>query len=187
MSRRVRGCLRGLSTGTVFDCWFRYLTHQSPSFSKEALGHPMTGISPVRTSLASQSRFEAALARLSPHSQITITRQPSAVNFSRLFKSRARFAANFDCQKSDRVVGLAESRQPGCLCQKQPLTNTQVRYFGKTMSGEPGSLRSFSTYLRPARCSTFRTMISGLVSLRPIPAIQRARVSLSTMSVIEHF
>ncbi len=54
------------------------------------------------------------------HSQITTTRQPADASADPVSKSRATFAANFDCQKSDRVFGSVAPRQPRCRCQKQP-------------------------------------------------------------------
>lgn len=137
----------------------------------------------MRTSSGSQTSLSAALRCFKPHSQITMTRQPSVANAARFCLSRATLPANFCCQNSWRVAGDAASLQPSWRCQKHPCTNMQSRCFGMTMSGLPGSRLSFSTNRSPALCRTFRTINSGLVSFPPMLAIHLDRVSLSTMSV----
>ena len=143
----------------------------------------MNGCIPIRTSSGSQASRSLAERCLIPHSQITMTRQPSAANDSRLRLSRSMLASNFCCQNSWRVAGVVASLQFACRCQKHPCTKMQSRCFGSTMSGVPGKRRSLSTYRSPALCRTFRMKISGLVFFPPIPAIHLDRVALSTMSL----
>ena len=52
-----------------------------------------------------------------------------------------------------------------CICQKQPLMNTIVRYFGNTTSGCPGYRLSFLRNRRPFEKRKLRTIISMDVSL----------------------
>lgn len=137
----------------------------------------------VRTSSGSRTSLSTASRCLRPHSQITMTRQPSAANAAMFRFSRSTLVANFCNQKSRRVDGVTVSLQSSWRCQKQPCTKTQSRCLGKTMSGLPGNRLSFNIYRRPALCRTRRTIISGLVSFPRMPAIHLDLVSLSTMSV----
>ena len=100
------------------------------------------------------------------HSQIVRTAQPafrSALSFRR---SRATLSLNFFVQNSTRVLGVVAFAQLLCRCQKQPLTKTTVRYFGRTMSGVPGRSLRCKRKRRPRACSICRTAISAPVSER---------------------
>lgn len=65
--------------------------------------------------------------------------------------SLAEFPSSFFIQNSRRFVGVVQFLQPRCLCQKQPCTNTTVRYRGSTTSGRPGNFFPWSLNLYPSR------------------------------------
>lgn len=60
----------------------------------------------------------------------------------------------------------------GCWCQKQPCTNITVLCLGKTISGQPASLRTCILKRKPISCSMERTLSSGVVSLLLIRRIR---------------
>ena len=114
---------------------------------------------------------------------MTRTRQPRARNASSLSRSRATFRLNFSDQKPILVLGSQANRQPSCLCQKQPCTNTTDRYLGNTRSGRPGRSFRCGRKRNPRRCAVRRTTTSGTVSRPLIRDIIALRRRLSTMSV----
>lgn len=69
----------------------------------------------------------------------------------------------FFFQNPALLIGLSERRHPICPCQKQPFTK-MTRFFRETtMSGFPGSDRTWRRYRIPICDKAFRTRISGFV------------------------
>ena len=99
------------------------------------------------------------------HSHTVITVHPRASRCAVVTSSQCRFLAIFSSQNSTFDFGLVAYRHPLCPCQKHPFTIIATPYFGRTISGLPGSLRSCSRNLNPRACSPFLTRISGLVFL----------------------
>ena len=79
-------------------------------------------------------------------------------------RSRCTFFFIFCSQNSLFWTGSLP-RGHECPCQKQPCTNTAVRYFGKTMSGEPGRSLRCSRKRKPSLCNRDLTMSSARVFL----------------------
>ena len=79
---------------------------------------------------------------LSSHSQTTITFQPDLRRSSLLRLSRAAFPRILGPQYSWLEDGQTKRGQ-SCLCQKHPFTKITVWYLGRTISGQPGKLRTF--------------------------------------------
>lgn len=115
----------------------------------------MTSHSPSVSAVA--STVLAAVA----HSQTTATRYPSDMSAAIFLWSRSTLAANFACQKTSRVFGIAALPQPAWRCQKQPRTKTTALWRDRTMSGLPGLPRPWILYLKPHQCRAFRMNISG--------------------------
>ena len=80
----------------------------------------------------------------SSHSHTTITFQPIASSSACCLTSRSWLRSSFALQNSTFDFGTRVAfGQFSCICQKQPLMNTIVRYFGNTTSGCPGYRLSF--------------------------------------------
>ena len=119
-----------------------------------------------------------------PHSQITATFQPRSSSSRCVRMSRATLASNFRVQNSTFDFGVVAFLQPGCRCQKHPCTKIAMRHRGNTMSGCPGRSFRCSRNLRPIACATFRTRISGPVSLLPTRDMSQDRRSGDNRSAI---
>jgi len=131
--------------------------------------------------ISSISRFNRSslfVLLASSHCHTTTTFQPSPFSVSIFRLSRSMFAEIFFPQNSAFVAGSWALLHPGWPCQKQPCTNTIVRYFGRTMSGLPANLLSWILYLKPFEKRYFRTRISGFVSLPLILDIILLRLSV---------
>ena len=86
----------------------------------------------------------------SSHSHTTITFQPIASSSACCLISRSWLRSSFALQNSTFDFGTRVAfGQFSCICQKQPLMNTIVRYFGNTTSGCPGYRLSFLRNRRP--------------------------------------
>lgn len=86
----------------------------------------------------------------SSHSHTTITFQPIASSSACCLTSRSWLRSSFALQNSTFDFGTRVAfGQFSCICQKQPLMNTIVRYFGNTTSGCPGYRLSFLRNRRP--------------------------------------
>jgi len=81
-------------------------------------------------------------------------------------------------------LGVVHFLQPLCRCQKQPCTNTTVRYFFRTKSGVPGRFLLCSLKRYPIRCRAERSLNSGLVSLPDTRDIIQERFFGDTISAI---
>lgn len=79
---------------------------------------------------------------LSPHSQTTITFHPASRSNSLFRLSRATLPRILGSQYSGLEDGQTKRGQ-SCLCQKHPFTKITAWYLGRTMSGQPGKLRTF--------------------------------------------
>ena len=112
----------------------------------------------------------ASISR-SSHSQTVSTPHPPDSSRSTFFASRVRFPRSFFIQKSRLDVGMVARLQPGCWCQKQPLTKTTFLREGNTKSGFPGKSVRCRRYLYPILCRARRTTISGIVPLDLTAAI----------------
>lgn len=120
---------------------------------------------------------------LASHSQIRLTFQPRDSSARRFWASRSTFRRNFSSQKATFDFGMEAFRHSGCLCQKQPSTNTASLRRGITRSGVPGKSRRWMRKRSPIECAVRRTIISGLVSLdftRDISRDRRSGESRST-------
>ena len=102
---------------------------------------------------------------ISWHSHSVMVCQPISLNSIRRFKSLSWFRLIFSCQNKVFVLGSTKYLQFWCPCQKHPLMKMAVRYFLRTMSGEPGSFFTLSLYLNPRENKNLRTRSSGFVSL----------------------
>ncbi len=118
------------------------------------------------------------------HSQITPTLHPSSFSESKCNLSRSVFFFNFGSQYSFLLEGISCRLHPGCWCQKHPCTNIIILYFGKTISGFPGSFLTFRRKRNPARCSIDLTTSSGFVSRLLIRDIFLLRCSEEIVSTI---
>src|SRR6185312_3908590 len=112
-----------------------------------------------------ESNVESIFFFLNLHSKIVITFQLSLFNNFIFCISRNLFLSNFLNYHSVLVFGITKYLQFLCPCQKQPLTKITVLYLGKTISGLPGRLLSWSLYRYPLACKNLRTNISGFVFL----------------------
>jgi len=126
-------------------------------------------------------------AGLISHSQTTRGYQPISLSSADTLMSRSTLAASFLLQNSVLVCGSLAFRQSACRCQKQPFTNTTLRFEANTKSGLPGSFLSLTRYRSPCECKNRRTMSSGLVSLPRTLAITWLRFSGAKTSVIQSF
>lgn len=72
------------------------------------------------------------------HSHIVSTFHPAARSFFRFFRSRRWLFLSFGRQYSVRDLGMCESMQPRCWCQKQPRISIILFSRVKTRSGLPG-------------------------------------------------
>jgi len=111
------------------------------------------------------------LSGFSSHSQTVMQCQPIFANLFCSSLSRSLLRLIFFFQKSVFVLGNRKYLQPSCPCQKQPLTNTHVRYLRSTTSGWPGSRGLFSLYRNPCLHRYLRTRISGFVFAERIETI----------------
>ena len=125
-----------------------------------------------------------SLLFFSLHCQISITFQPSFLKSRFFFLSLALFSAIFVFQYFLFELGNLPARHE-CPCQKQPLTNITVSYFGRTISGVPGYRLSFFLNRKPLENRYFLTKISGSVSLPEILAISWLRFFLEYISGIK--
>jgi len=112
------------------------------------------------------------------HSHMIATFQPERLSKSSFFLSRSMLAENFFSQNSVRVFGVVVFEQPW-RCQKQPCTNTAIRRLVNTKSGDPGSVRTQTRYLKPIRYAALRTASSADVSRWRTAAMIRLRVGLT--------
>lgn len=127
-------------------------------------------------------RFEKSaeiLRGVAVHCQTVSTFQSSRRSAARFRLSRATLARIFSRQNSTRVFGHTKYLQL-CLCQKHPLTNTTVRWRGRTMSGRPGRSLRCNRKRKPAAWSARLTTSSGLVFLPFTAAILRLRAAETT-------
>ena len=113
---------------------------------------------------SSRARNSEAAILSSSHSQIVLTLQPSRRSLRSFAMSRALLPSSFGSQNRLLLCGILPFRQR-CACQKQPLTCKAVEYFGSTMSGQPGRLRTWRRNRKPIAWSARRTVTSGRVSL----------------------
>ena len=113
-----------------------------------------------------EKRFFSVFSGSDPfswHYQITITFHPNAFSWFSASLSRFWVPEILSIHHSVRVLGITKYRQPSCPCQKQPLINSTVLYLGKTISGFPGRVFTFSLYLKLLANKNCRTSISGFV------------------------
>ena len=83
------------------------------------------------------------------------------------------------------IAGRPIPKRPqSCICQKQPFTKTTVLYLGSTISGHPGSFRTFFLYRRPWENRYLRTISSGLVFVLRICDMFLLRTSFECVSAI---
>ena len=99
-------------------------------------------------------------------SQTRMTRQPAAIRSASVSRSRSTFRRSFACQYSAFALGRTPcSWQP---CQKQPSTNTAIRWRENTTSARRrdrlGAGATSTRYLSPRRWSSRRSASSGAVS-----------------------
>src|ERR1035437_3789086 len=102
---------------------------------------------------------------LSEHSHKLIIFQPSFFSALAAFASLAMLPFIFLSHHSVLVLGTTKYLQFLCPCQKQPCTKITVLYFGRTISGLPGRLLSWSLKRNPLACKNFLTSIAGFVFL----------------------
>jgi hypothetical protein len=119
-------------------------------------------IVPVRTAWL----MRAAAAIAGSCSQTRMTRQPAAIRSASVSRSRSTFRRSFARQYSAFALGRTPcSWQP---CQKQPSTNTAIRWRENTTSARRrdrlGAGATSTRYLSPRRCSSRRSASSGAVS-----------------------
>ena len=91
---------------------------------------------------------------------VHMTFHPASRRSLQFFRSLSTFPRIFFVQYSVFDAGQTNLGQ-SCLCQKQPLTKMTVRYFGRTMSGFPGSFATFFRYRKPCANRYLRTNSSG--------------------------
>lgn len=118
------------------------------------------------------------------HSHITSALQPRFVMSTIFNASRSTFRLNLARHISTFVLGRVAFGQPRWRCQKQPCTNTAIRYFGKTKSGAPGRSRRCNRYRYPKEKTSFLTIISGVVFLLFTALMISLRFSLETRSAM---
>ena len=126
----------------------------------------------LASSLNAISRFFA----FSSHCQTVITLYPISLSFWIFPLSLIMFLDIFSLQNSVLVAGNVAFLQFSCPCQKHPLTNIIVLYFGKTISGFPGKSFTFFLNLNPLENKYFLTKISVLVSLPEILDMMEERL-----------
>lgn len=117
------------------------------------------------------------------HSHTVMQCHPIFASFFCSSLSRSLFRLIFFSQKSVFVLGSRKYLQPSCPCQKQPLTNTHVRYLRNTISGWPGKRGLFSRYRNPCFQRYLRTSISGFVFAERIEAIFLCRCCFVSTSI----
>lgn len=123
----------------------------------------------------------------SSHSHTVIQCHPIFANCRCSSLSRSLLRLIFFSQKSVFVLGIRKYLQPSCPCQKQPLTNTHVRYFRNTISGWPGNRGLFSRYRKPCFHRYLRTSISGFVFAERIEAIFLCRCCGVSLSIMQNY
>lgn len=138
--------------------------------------------SPRRSQRLKCSATASRLSVTSSHSQTIATLQPASRRRATARVSRSTFVSNLACQNGPLVFGEVALEHPGCRCQKQPWTKMTALCFGRTRSGCPGSLREWTRYRSPRRCSADLSASSGFVFLLLMPAIIEERFSGLTMS-----
>lgn len=121
----------------------------------------------------------------SSHCQITITRHPIFSNKEKVILSRSTFPYIFLLQNSRLVSGIVAYLQSECPCQKHPLMNMTVLYFGRTMSGLPGKSFRCNRKRKPFANKKRRTKTSGLVFLLLMCDIHFWRCSFDSTSAIK--
>lgn len=117
---------------------------------------------------------------------MTLIFQPILFSSFCFLLSLVTLPSSFLRHHSLRVFGIRKSLQFLCPCQKQPWTKITVLYFGRTMSGLPGSFLFFGPFTvkrSPSPCRIERTMISGFVSLLRIRDIFQERCSVDIRSI----
>ena len=120
----------------------------------------------------------------SSHSHTVMQCHPIFANLFCSSLSRSLFRLIFFSQKSVFVFGIRKYLQPSCPCQKQPLTNTHVRYLRSTISGCPGKRGLFSRYRNPCFHRYLCTSISGFVFAERIEAIFLCRCCSDSTSMV---
>lgn len=153
-------------------------TIQSPLITK--LPFPWTSHFPSFALIRSNS---CSFAPRNAHSHTMATLQLVSVYWRNMRLSRLRLPCIFSRQNLARVDGQRNRRQ-AWPCQKQPWTNMTAWKRLRTRSGLPGSVRSWSRYLYPARWSPRRTRTSIFVSRPLIADMILDRVSRSCRSAI---
>lgn len=131
---------------------------------------------------ANLSRFSFSFVS---HPQIVRLRHPAFRSAAAFLLSLATFSSNFSIQNLTLLFGILAYRQPRCRCQKQPCTNTTVRYFGKTISGFPGNSLLCSRYRNPRACKYFLTVSSGVVFSPRTRDISQLRRFTDSRSILE--
>jgi hypothetical protein len=106
----------------------------------------------------------AFLAEETWHSHTMNTRHPSLRKRDTFRRSLATFVENLSFQYCVLLFGVVAMAQPGCRCQKQPLTKMSALYLGSTTSGVPARSRRCREYLKPRACKCRRNNSSGNVS-----------------------
>jgi len=113
------------------------------------------------------------------HTRTAIQPRVTAVVLERA--SRSRLRCIFVCHRSAFGPDQDDLPWAGQLCQKQPSTNTAIRYLGRTKSGvQPGANLRCSLKRTPAACSAFLRRISGAVFVLTRP------VRCPLLSVVTH-
>lgn len=118
------------------------------------------------------------------HCHISITFQPRRRSSEYVALSRSILRDILVNQNSRLVSGTVAYLQFWCPCQKQPLINMTVLYFGRTMSGFPGKSFRWSLNLKPDANKNRLTKTSGLVFLLRICDIHLRRCSFDNTSAI---
>ena len=103
-----------------------------------------------------------------------MTFHPRDRSFLKFRRSRARFVRSLSRQNGESLCSHAGKRQP---CQKSPSTNTATFSELKTMSGRPGSDRTWRLNRRPWTRNSLCTNFSSDPSLSFTRFIARERCS----------
>lgn len=137
--------------------------------------------------LTARSRAVAVtFSGVSPHSQITNTRQPSSSRREVFRLSLATLSENFRCQNSTLLFGVAAILHPSWRCQKQPCTKITTLCRRITKSGLPGKSFTCKRYRKPMPCKALRKANSGTVSFPRMRAIRMDRSAGVRKSTIGH-
>ena len=127
----------------------------------------------------SNSRSPTSVQRSNLHSHRQCTDHPRRRSLLSFVLSRLRLRSNFGVQYSTLLFRSRPSRQEW-PCQKQPFTSMMVRYFGSTMSGQPGRFRTCKRKRYPRLWSALRTSSSGFVLTERMRDIRAERAGVVT-------